>query len=564
MAKDSEVQVIPLGGLGEIGKNMTAVKYGDHILLIDCGLAFPEEEMMGIDFVLPDYTYLVDNQEKVQAVLLTHGHEDHIGGLPYFLKQIKVPVYGSRLALGLVERKLKEHHMERDIDLRPVKPRDMVEIGPFQVEFIRVTHSIPDAMAIAIHTSLGTVVHTGDFKIDHTPVDGDIIDLHRFATLGEQGVLLLMSDSTNVEREGYTLSEHLVGRSFDEYFLAAEERIIIATFASNIHRLQQAILTAHKYGRQVAVAGRSMVNVLAVADELGYLNIPEGMLIELDEVDRLPNNQVVILTTGSQGEPMSALTRMAFGEHRQVEVLPGDTVIISATPIPGNEKLVSRIIDQLFKLKAKVIYEGSSDIHVSGHPSQEELKLMLNLLRPKYFIPVHGEYRMLKKHAELAQQLGIPEENIFVGEIGQVFSFTSQNGRITGRVPAGRVLVDGLGVGDVGNIVLRDRRDMAKEGILIVVLTMDKQTHQVLTGPDIVSRGFVYVREAEVLMEEARLKVVSALEKCTSKGNCGWSYIKQEIKSHLGKFLFEKTRRRPMILPIIMEVDKSIASTKMD
>ncbi|MEG6521485.1 ribonuclease J [Desulfotomaculum sp. 1211_IL3151] len=557
MAKDIELQVIPLGGLGEIGKNMTAIKYGDHILLIDCGMAFPEEEMMGIDLVLPDYTYLVENQDKVQAVLLTHGHEDHIGGLPYFLKQIKVPVYGSPLALGLVERKLKEHHLERDADLRSVRPRDVVEIGPFRVEFIRVTHSIPDAMAIAIHTPLGVVVHTGDFKIDHTPVDDDVIDLHKFASLGEKGVLVLMSDSTNVEREGYTLSERLVGKSFDEYFLAAEERIIIATFASNIHRLQQAILSAHKYGRRVAVAGRSMVNVLSVAGELGYLNIPEGMLIELDQVDSLPKNQVVILTTGSQGEPMSALSRMAFGDHRQVEVLPGDTVIISATPIPGNEKLVSRIIDHLFKLKAKVIYEGSSDIHVSGHPSQEELKLMINLLRPKYFIPVHGEYRMLKKHAELAQLLGIPEENIFVGEIGQVFSFTRKHGRLTGRVPAGRVLVDGLGVGDVGNIVLRDRRDMAKEGILIVVLTMDKHTHQVLTGPDIVSRGFVYVREAEVLMEEARLKVVASLEKCIAKGNCGWSYIKQEIKSNLGKFLYEKTRRRPMILPIIMEVDKS-------
>lgn len=557
LARDPELQVIPLGGLGEIGKNMTAVKYGDHIVLIDCGMAFPEEEMMGIDLVLPDYTYLVENQDKVQAILLTHGHEDHIGGLPYFLKQIKVPVYGSPLALGLVERKLKEHHLERDSDLRSVRPRDVVEIGPFRVEFIRVTHSIPDAMAIAIHTPLGAVVHTGDFKIDHTPVDDDVIDLHKFASLGERGVLVLMSDSTNVEREGYTLSERLVGKSFDEYFLAAEERIIIATFASNIHRLQQAIFTAHKYGRRVAVAGRSMVNVLAVAGELGYLNIPEGMLIELDQVDSLPKNQVVILTTGSQGEPMSALSRMAFGDHRQVEVLPGDTVIISATPIPGNEKLVSRIIDHLFKLKAKVIYEGSSDIHVSGHPSQEELKLMINLLRPKYFIPVHGEYRMLKKHAELAQLLGIPEENIFVGEIGQVFSFTRKHGRLTGRVPAGRVLVDGLGVGDVGNIVLRDRRDMAKEGILIVVLTMDKHTHQVLTGPDIVSRGFVYVREAEVLMEEARLKVVASLEKCIGKGNCGWSYIKQEIKSNLGKFLYEKTRRRPMILPIIMEVDKS-------
>lgn len=557
MAKEPALQIIPLGGLGEIGKNMTAVRYKDAIVLIDCGMAFPGEEMMGIDIVLPDYTYLVENQDKVLAVLLTHGHEDHIGGLPYFLRQINVPVYGSPLALGLVDRKLTEHHMENQADFRTVKPRDTVQIGPFKVEFIRVSHSIPDAMAIALHTPMGTVVHTGDFKVDHTPVDGDVIDLARFASLGEKGVLVLMSDSTNVERAGYTLSERLVGRTFDEYFKDAQERIIIASFASNIHRLQQAILAAQKYDRHVAVAGRSMVNVLAVASELGYLQIPEGMLIDLDQVDRLPSNKVVILTTGSQGEPMSALSRMAFGEHRQIDVLPGDTVIVSATPIPGNEKLVSRIINQLFKLGAKVIYEGSSDIHVSGHPSQEELKLMLNLVRPKYFIPVHGEYRMLKKHAELAQQLGIPEENTFVGEIGQVFSFTRRGARMSGRVTAGRVLVDGLGVGDVGNIVLRDRRDMAQEGILIVVVTMDKTTHQVLAGPDIVSRGFVYVREAEVLMAEARQKVVVALDKCTSSGQCGWTYIKQEIKGTLGKFLYEKTRRKPMILPIIMEVDKN-------
>ncbi|MDO7787628.1 ribonuclease J [Desulforamulus aquiferis] len=554
--KKSALSIIPLGGLGEIGKNMTAIKYQDQILVIDCGLAFPEEDMMGIDLVLPDYAYLVENREKLLAVVLTHGHEDHIGGLPYFLRQINVPIYGSRLALGLVERKLKEHGMDRQAALNSVNPRDIIEIGSFKVEFIRVSHSIPDAMALAIHTPVGTLVHTGDFKIDHTPIDGDVLDLHRFASLGEQGVLVLLSDSTNVEKEGYTFSERLVGNSFDEYFREASDRIIIATFASNIHRLQQAIITAHKYGRQVAVAGRSMVNVITVASELGYLNIPEGTLISLDEVDKLPSNKVLVLTTGSQGEPMSALTRMAYGEHRQFGVLPGDTVIISAMPIPGNEKTVSRIINQLFKLGANVIYEGDSEVHVSGHPSREELKLMLNLIRPQYFIPVHGEYRMLMKHAQLAQELGIPQENIFVGEIGQVFELTKEKGRISGRVPAGRVLVDGLGVGDVGNIVLRDRREMAQEGILIVVITLDKETHQVLAGPDIISRGFIYVRESEALIEETKVKVTSALQRCTHQGKCGWTYIKAAIKSELSKFLFERTRRRPMILPIIMEIEK--------
>jgi ribonuclease J len=551
--KETSIQIIPLGGLGEIGKNMTAIKYQDAIIIIDCGMAFPEEDLMGIDLVLPDYTYLQNNRDKVLAVLITHGHEDHIGGLPYFLKEINVPVFGSRLTLGLVERKLNEYHMERNTELKMVKARDMVKIGPFKVEFIRVTHSIPDAMAIAIHTPMGTVVHTGDFKVDHTPVDEEVIDLHRFAALGERGVLVMMSDSTNVERPGYTLSESLVGKSFDEYFKDAKGRVIIASFASNIHRLQQAILTAHKYERKVAVAGRSMINVLAVASELGYLNIPDDIMIDLSEVEELPNDRVVILTTGSQGEPMSGLTRMAFGDHRQVAIIPGDTIIISATPIPGNEKSVSRNIDQLIKLGAKVIYEGSSDIHVSGHPSQEELKLMLNLLRPKYFIPVHGEYRMLKKHTELAQQLGIPEENTFVGEIGQVFTFDQHNGGVTGRVPSGRVFVDGLGVGDVGNIVLRERKEMSQEGILIVVVTLEKRTNKVVGGPDIVSRGFVYVRESEELMAEARNKVVEALNKCIEQQNYSWSFIKQEIKKALGKFLFDKTRRRPMIMPIITE-----------
>ncbi|MEW6065321.1 MAG: ribonuclease J [Bacillota bacterium] len=554
MAKEPKLAVIPLGGLGEIGKNMTAVRFGENIVLIDCGLMFPEEEMLGIDIVIPDITYLLEHKEQVLGILLTHGHEDHIGALPYVLRQINVPVFGSKLALGLVQGKLKEHNMLEQVKLNTVKPRDTIQIGPFKCEFIRVSHSIPDAMAIAIHTPVGTLLHTGDFKIDQTPVDGEVIDLPRFAALGEKGVLVMLSDSTNVERAGYTMSERVVGNTFDETFRNAPERIIIATFASNVHRLQQAITVAHKYDRHVAVVGRSMVNVMQVAGELGYLKIPAGTLVELDEAARLPKNKVVLLTTGSQGEPMSALTRIAMNDHRQVDVMPGDTVIISATPIPGNEKLVARIIDQLFKLGAKVIYEAVSGIHVSGHPSQEELKLMINLIRPKFFIPVHGEYRMLKKHAELARELGIPAENIFVGENGQVFEFTRKYGRMTGRVTSGRVLVDGLGVGDVGNIVLRDRKQLSQDGILIVVVTMDKENNQVLAGPDIVSRGFVYVRESEMLMEEAKTKVKIALDKCCNRGISEWAGIKSQIRDDLGKFLYEKTRRRPMILPIIMEV----------
>ncbi|MCL5289488.1 MAG: ribonuclease J [Bacillota bacterium] len=554
MAKEPKLAVIPLGGLGEIGKNMTAVRFGENIVLIDCGLMFPEEEMLGIDIVIPDITYLLEHKEQVLGILLTHGHEDHIGALPYVLRQINVPVFGSKLALGLVQGKLKEHNMLDQVKLNTVKPRDSIQIGPFKCEFIRVSHSIPDAMAIAIHTPVGTLLHTGDFKIDQTPVDGEVIDLPKFAALGEKGVLVMMSDSTNVERAGYTLSERVVGNTFDETFRHATERIIIATFASNVHRLQQAITVAHKYDRHVAVVGRSMVNVMQVASELGYIHIPDGTLIELDEAARLPKNKVVLLTTGSQGEPMSALTRIAMNDHRQVDVMPGDTVIISATPIPGNEKLVARIIDQLFKLGAKVIYEAVSGIHVSGHPSQEELKLMLNLIRPKFFIPVHGEYRMLKRHAELARDLGIPAENIFVGENGQVFEFTRKFGRMAGRVTSGRVLVDGLGVGDVGNIVLRDRKQLSQDGILIVVVTMDKEQNQVLAGPDIVSRGFVYVRESEMLMEEAKTKVKIALDKCCNRGISEWAAIKSQIRDDLGKFLYEKTRRRPMILPIIMEV----------
>lgn len=554
MARDTKLSLIPLGGLGEIGKNMMVVKYGDNILVIDSGLMFPEEEMLGIDIVIPDITYLLENREMVKGIVLTHGHEDHIGALPYVLRQINVPVYGTKLTLGLLQGKLKETNVVGGVTLHTVKPRDVVEIGPFKVEFIRVSHSIPDAVAIAIHTPLGTVVHTGDFKFDQTPVDGQITDFQKFAELGEQGVMVLMSDSTNVERPGFTMSEKVVGNTFDETFRTARGRIIVATFASNVHRLQQAIATAYKYNRKVAIAGRSMVNVVNIAHEYGYINFPKGIFVELDEINRLPADQVAILTTGSQGEPMSALTRMAMSDHRQVEILSGDTVIISASPIPGNEKLVARTIDHLFKQGADVIYESFSGIHVSGHPSQEELKMMLNLVKPKFFVPVHGEFRHLIKHANLAKEVGVAKENIFVAENGQVLEFKKNSARISGRVTAGRVLVDGLGVGDVGNIVLRDRKQLSQDGILIVVVTINKESGLVVAGPDIVSRGFVYVRESEELMDEAKEKVKAALQKCEEKGVTEWASIKSNVRDVISKYLYEKTRRRPMILPIIMEV----------
>ena len=554
MAREAKVSIIPLGGLGEIGKNMMVVRYGENILLIDSGLSFPEEEMLGIDIVIPDITYLQENKHLIRGILLTHGHEDHIGSLPYVLRQINAPVYGTKLTLGLLGHKLKEHNID-NAKLNTIKPRDSIQSGPFKVEFIKTSHSIPDSVAIAIHTPVGTIVHTGDFKIDQTPVDGEVTDLFKLAQLGERGVLVALSDSTNVEREGYTLSEKNVGQTFEDTFRQAKERIIVATFASNVHRLQQAITAAHKFDRKVAVIGRSMLNVVSIAYELGYLQIPEGTLIELDEARRIPKNKLVILCTGSQGEPMSALTRIAMSDHRQVEILSGDTVIISATPVPGNEKLVAKVIDMLFKRGANVIYEAVSGIHVSGHPSQEELKLMLNLLKPKFFIPVHGEHRMLVKHAELAKEMGIPSQNIFVAENGMVMEFTKRHGRLAGRVPAGRILVDGLGVGDVGNIVLRDRKQLSQDGILIVVVTISKEAAGMLVaGPDIVSRGFVYVRESEKLMEEAKAKVENALEKCFEKNITEWSAIKSQVRDALGKFLYEKTRRRPMILPIIMEV----------
>ncbi|MFA5880907.1 MAG: ribonuclease J [Eubacteriales bacterium] len=554
MARDAKLSLIPLGGLGEIGKNMMVVKYGENILVIDSGLMFPEEEMLGIDIVIPDITYLLENREIVRGIVLTHGHEDHIGALPYVLRQINVPVYGTKLTLGLLQGKLKENNVSGGVTLHTVKPRDSVDIGPFKVEFIKVSHSIPDAVAIAIHTPVGIVVHTGDFKFDQTPVDGQITDFQKFAELGQTGTLVLLSDSTNAERPGYTLSEKLVGNTFDETFRTAGGRIIIATFASNVHRLQQAMATALKYDRKVAIAGRSMVNVVGIATDLGYMDFPKELFIELDEINRIPANQLAILTTGSQGEPMSALTRMAMSDHRQVDILPGDTVIISATPIPGNEKLVARTIDHLFKQGADVIYESFSGTHVSGHPSQEELKMMLNLVKPKYFVPIHGEYRHLIKHANLAVEVGVPRENVFVAENGNVLEFRKNTARLNGRVTAGRVLVDGLGVGDVGNIVLRDRKQLSQDGILIVVVTINRESGTVVAGPDIVSRGFVYVRESEELIDEAKDKVKLALRKCKEKGITEWASIKSNVRDAVSKYLYEKTRRRPMILPIIMEI----------
>ncbi|WP_462332972.1 ribonuclease J [Schwartzia sp. (in: firmicutes)] len=554
MGKEPQkVQIIPLGGLGEIGKNMTVIQYEDDILLIDAGLMFPDEDMLGIDLVIPDITYLLENQDKIKGIVLTHGHEDHIGALPFVMKQIDVPVYGTRLTLGILEGRLKENNVDCG-NLHAVMQGDIVNIGCFSVGFIRVNHSIPDAVGLSIKTPLGMIVHTGDFKLDYTPIDGKMTDFKRFSDLGNKGVLLMMADSTNAEKEGHTLSERTVGVAFDKAFHNAKQRIIVATFSSNVHRIQQVIDTACRYNRKVAVLGRSMVNVVNISLELGYIHAPEGTIIDIDEIGNYTGSQVVIITTGSQGEPMSALTRMAMSDHRKVNIVPGDTIIISATPIPGNEKLVSRTIDNLLKLGANVIYGRNEGIHVSGHASEEELKLMHNLVRPKFFMPVHGEYHHLVKHAKLARDLGMPKENIFIGENGQILEITKEKGALTGKVTAGRVLVDGLGVGDVGNIVLRDRRQLSQDGILIIVLTMNKQTGEVLSGPDIVSRGFVYVRESEALMDEARERVEQALDRCQDNNITEWAAIKSNVRDALGRYLFEKTRRRPMILPIIMEV----------
>lgn len=548
-----KLNIIPLGGLGEVGKNMTAFRYGNDIILIDAGLMFPEDDMLGIDLVIPDITYLVENQDKLKGIFLTHGHEDHIGALPYILRQLDVPVYGTALTLGILEGRLKEAGVST-ASLNVIKSGDRVRAGSFKLEFMRVNHSIPDAIGMAIHTPVGLLIHTGDFKIDQTPVDGQVMELNRFAEYGDKGVLLLMADSTNAERPGYTQSEKFVGETFDNEFRYARNRIIVATFSSNVHRIQQIFDAAVKYKRKVAVMGRSMVNVVSISLEMGYLKVPDGVLIDIDEIRNYTNDKVVVVCTGSQGEPMSALTRMSMGDNRKVQIVPGDTVIISATPIPGNEKLVSNTINHLYMLGAEVIYEKANGVHVSGHASQEELKIMHNLVRPKFFMPVHGEYRHLMKHAKIAESLGMDKKNILLTENGSVVELTKDKIAVTGKVSSGIVLIDGLGVGDVGNIVLRDRRQLSQDGIMIVVLGIDKANNEITAGPDIVSRGFVYVREAEILMDEAKERVQAALDKCEENNTREWSAIKSAIRDALGRFLFEKTRRRPMILPIILEV----------
>ena len=549
----NKLNIIPLGGLGEIGKNMTAFRYGNDIILIDAGLMFPEDDMLGIDLVIPDITYLIENQDKLKGIFLTHGHEDHIGALPFILKQLDVPVYGTALTLGILEGRLEEAGVST-ANLNVIKSGDRVRAGVFKLEFMRVNHSIPDAIGMAIHTPVGLIVHTGDFKIDQTPVDGQVMELNRFAEYGDRGVLLMMADSTNAERPGYTQSEKFVGETFDNEFRHAKHRIIVATFSSNVHRIQQICDTAVKFRRKVAVMGRSMVNVVNISLKLDYLKVPEGLLIDIDDIRNYSNDQIVVICTGSQGEPMSALTRMSMGENRKVQIVPGDTVIISAAPIPGNEKMVSNTINHLYMLGAEVVYEKANGVHVSGHASQEELKLMHHLVRPKFFMPVHGEYRHLVKHARLAESLGMDPKNIMIAQNGSVVELSRDKICVNGKVMAGKVLIDGLGVGDVDNIVLRDRRQLSQDGIMIVVVGVDSATNQIVSGPDIVSRGFVYVREAEDLMVEAKGRVQDALDKCEERNHTEWSTLKVAIRDSLGRFLFEKTRRRPMIIPIIMEV----------
>jgi len=552
--KRNKLKIIPLGGMEEIGKNMTVFEYGEHIIVVDCGLAFPEDEMLGIDLVIPDVTYLEKNIEKVHGILVTHGHEDHIGAIPYVLKRINVPVYGTELTIGLIENKLAEHEMTDSVDLRKIKAGQTIKLGPFSIEFIHTNHSIADSVAMAITTPVGTVFHTGDFKIDQTPIEGKPIDLTRIAEIGKKGVLLLISDSTNVERPGYTMSERTVGDTFDNIFRGTKGRIIVASFASNIHRVQQIINSAVKYNRKVALVGRSMLNVVNTATKLGYLTIPEGTMVDIDRIKNLNPEQVVIITTGSQGEPMSALSRIAASTHKKVSIKEGDLVIISANPIPGNEKLVYKVIDDLFKKGADVIYDTLAETHVSGHAKQEELKLILTLVKPKFFMPGHGEYRMLKKHAKLAMSLGMDEKNIFIMENGQVLELTTKTAIINGSVPSGSILVDGLGVGDVGDVVLRDRKILSEDGLMMVIAPMDKKGN-LLAGIEVMSRGFVYMKESEALIEEVRNIARDIIIKNAGKKNGSYSNIKNAIRDELSNFLYRRTMRKPMIIPVIVEIE---------
>ncbi|MFR9176101.1 MAG: ribonuclease J [Acutalibacteraceae bacterium] len=554
-AEPKPIKVSFLGGLNEVGKNMTLFEYGEDMFLVDCGLAFPDQDMLGVDLVLPDFTYVERNADRIRGIVITHGHEDHIGGLPYLLKVLNVPVYGTKLTIGLIQGKLREHGLLNSASLNVIKPGDVITLGGFTVEAIHVNHSIPDALGLAIRCEGGTIVHTGDFKIDTTPIDGGMMDLGRLAEIGQEGVLCLMSDSTNAERPGFTESERKVGESFETLFRkAGNNRIIVATFSSNIHRVQQIMNVAASLGRKVALVGRSLENVVSISAELGYLNIPEGIVIDINMINRYPADKLVIITTGSQGEPMSALTRMAFSDHRKVEIHPNDYVIISATPIPGNEKTVSRVVNELMKLGADVVYEKMYEVHVSGHACQEELKMIMGIVKPKYFIPVHGELKHLRKHAGLALSMGIPKENILIADNGRVAEISKKVLRCTSTVPAGRVFVDGYGVGDVGSVVLRDRKHLAQDGLVIVAVCIDRESGMIVSGPDVVTRGFVYVKESEELINAAREVAVEAIEAQTDGGYFDWNSIKASLRDEISHLMYERTKRSPMILPVIMEV----------
>lgn len=552
--KKPSIKIIPLGGIEEIGKNITVFEYENDIIVVDCGLEFPTDDMLGIDLVIPDVSYLVKNKEKVRGMVITHGHEDHIGSIPYVLQQINIPIYATKLTCGLIKGKLEEHHLLRSTKLVEVEQGQTIKLGKFSVEFISSCHSIPDSVMLAITTPAGTILHTGDFKIDYTPIDGKQMDLGRIAELGNRGILALMSDSTNAERKGFTMSESSVGEVFDKLFMNCKKRIVVATFASNVHRVQQIVDSAVKYGRKIAVCGRSMINMIETAMEIGYINAPKDLFIDIDLIKNYNDEQLVIITTGSQGETMSALTRMAAGEHKKVTITPNDLVIISANAIPGNEKLVSKVIDDLMKIGAEVVYSALADVHVSGHACQEEQKLILALAKPKYFIPVHGEYRQLMAHAETAKKLGIPAQNIFITHNGRILELSEDEAKFTTSVPSGKVLVDGLGVGDVGNIVLRDRQHLSQDGLIVIVLTMDSSTGEIVSGPDVISRGFVYVRESENLMEDVKNVIKEEVAECEKRHITDWSTIKSTLKDNLRDYIFQKTKRDPMILPIIMEV----------